>query len=144
MREDAMRWCMAALVIGCLAATQASAAKECESTHIRRSLDGRSIDLALITKCKPDAEAAPVAVPRPSTVGRHATKPRSEGSPERDRSLRGQRVDEPRRADTGQRPPTREENQSLDPMKGESWFYMGGKRCKTYQPMGETPRIICP
>jgi hypothetical protein len=74
---------------------------------------------------------------------RHAARP-SERSPERDRSPRGQRADEPRRADAGPRPPTKEENQSLDPRKGESWFYLGGKRCKTYQPMGETPRIICP
>jgi hypothetical protein len=88
---------------------------------------------------------------------------RATRSPERDRSLRGQRdqrdhsprgqrgdepraqrSDEPRRADAGPRLPTKEENQSLDPKKGESWFYLGRQRCKTYQPMGETPRIICP
>ncbi len=27
---------------------------------------------------------------------------------------------------------------------GESWIYVGNKRCKTFEPQGATPRIICP
>ena len=78
---------------------------------------------------------------------RHAARPSEHERPERERSQQPQRSEprEPRRTEGGLRLPTREENQTLDPRKGESWTYLpGGKRCKTYQPMGETPRIICP
>jgi hypothetical protein len=79
---------------------------------------------------------------------RNAARPSErERLQEREHPARVQRFEprEPRSAGGGPRPPTREENQTLDPKKGESWTYLpGGKRCKTYQPMGETPRIICP
>jgi hypothetical protein len=78
---------------------------------------------------------------------RHAARPSEQERPEHERPQRPQRAEprEPRRTEGGVRLPTREENQTLDPRKGESWTYLpGGKRCKTYQPMGETPRIICP
>ncbi len=86
---------------------------------------------------KPDIRASRPPAERPQERER---SPRAQ----RDHAQRGRRGDEPRRADDGPRPPTRAENQSLDPKKGESWFYLGRQRCKTYQPTGETPRIICP
>jgi hypothetical protein len=96
-------------------------------------------------KCEPGTELrgeSCVEVHKEKERDRHAARP-----PASERPARGQRIDEPRRVDeprASPRLPTAEENKSLDPKKGESWFYLGGQRCKTYQPMGETPRIICP
>jgi len=73
-------------------------------------------------------------------------RPRYAARPsERERPARAQHIDEPRRVDAAPKPSMRAENQPPDLKKGETWFYMGGKQCKT--PGGswaKDARIICP
>ena len=86
--------------------------------------------------CEPGTElqgTSCVAVRRPLERSRHAARPVEH---ERPRSVRTSRQAEPVHADTG--------SQSLGLRKGESWIYQGNKRCKTYEPPGSPPRIICP
>jgi hypothetical protein len=79
-------------------------------------------------------------VAKPPERSHHAARP-----PERDRPLRTQR--EPGRADAP-RPggATSYANVPIAPnnRNGESWIYVGKQRCKTYEPPGSPPRIICP
>jgi hypothetical protein len=79
-------------------------------------------------------------VAKPPERSHHAARP-----PERDRPLRTQR--EPGRADAP-RPggSTSYANVPIAPnnRNGESWIYVGKQRCKTYEPPGSPPRIICP
>src|SRR5262249_23204681 len=72
---------------------------------------------------------------------RHAARP-----PERDRSLRAQRYVEPGRADAPRPASSSYANVPISPnnRNGESWIYVGKQRCKTYEPPGSAPRIICP
>jgi hypothetical protein len=72
---------------------------------------------------------------------RHAARP-----PERDRSLRAQRSVEPGRADAPRPGSSSYANVPPSPnnRNGESWIYVGKQRCKTYEPPGSAPRIICP
>jgi hypothetical protein len=92
------------------------------------------------TSCEPGTELRGTScVAKPPERSRHAARP-----PERDRPLRAQR--EPGRAD-GPRPggpsyanvPIAPNNRN-----GESWIYVGKQRCKTYEPPGSPPRVICP
>jgi len=99
------------------------------------------------TTCGPGTELRGntcVAVP-PKTQerSRHASRP-----PERehDRAVRPQR--EPGRADPAPRPSGSQSyaNVPISPnnRNGESWIYVGNKRCKTFEPPGSAPRVICP
>ncbi len=78
-------------------------------------------------------------VAKPPERSRHAARP-----PERDRPLRTQR--EPARADVPRPGSTSYANVPISPnnRNGESWIYVGKQRCKTYEPPGSAPRIICP
>jgi hypothetical protein len=79
-------------------------------------------------------------VAKPPERSRHAARP-----PERDRPLlRAQR--EPGRADAPRPGSTSYANVPISPnnRNGESWIYVGKQRCKTYEPPGSAPRIICP
>jgi hypothetical protein len=78
-------------------------------------------------------------VAKPPERSRHAARP-----PERDRSLRPQR--EPGRADAPRPGGPSYANVPISPnnRNGESWIYVGKQRCKTYEPPGSAPRIICP
>ena len=78
-------------------------------------------------------------VAKPPERSRHAARP-----PERDRPLRPQR--EPGRADAPRPGSTSYANVPISPnnRNGESWIYVGKQRCKTYEPPGSAPRIICP
>ncbi len=66
--------------------------------------------------------------------------------PEREQSLRAQRHVEPGRADAPRPGSTSYANAPISPnnRNGESWIYVGKQRCKTYEPPGSAPRIICP
>jgi hypothetical protein len=125
--------------------THAAAAIERPTPEALETLQSRK-ERVCSPACKPGAElrgGSCVEVHR--EPAHHASRPSERERPDRERPPRAQRSDEPRRADSGPRTPTRAENQMLDPKKGETWTYLpGGKRCKTYQPMGETPRVICP
>ena len=98
------------------------------------------------TTCGPGTELrgnACIATPKPQESPRHASRP-----PERERPPRTQRDVEPRHTDA---PPRQGPGSgsyanvpTLDPRKGESWIYVGKQRCKTYEPPGSPPRIICP
>jgi hypothetical protein len=81
------------------------------------------------------------AVLKATERSRHAARP-----PERDQSLRAQGHVEPGRADPP-RPGSRSyANVPIAPnnRSGESWIYVGKQRCKTFEPRGSAPRIICP
>jgi caspase domain-containing protein len=82
-----------------------------------------------------------VAAPPAPERSRHASRP-----PERDRLARTHV--EPSRAETPPRPavgaPSYANVPALNPRNGESWIYVGKQRCKTFQPPGSAPRIICP
>ncbi len=82
-----------------------------------------------------------VATPPAPERSRHASRP-----PERDRSLRVQRSVEPGRADAPRPGSPSSANAPISPnnRNGESWIYVGKQRCKTYEPPGSPPRIICP
>jgi hypothetical protein len=83
-----------------------------------------------------------VAIAKPHERSRHATRP-----PERelDRSPRAQRYVEPWRADAPPRSPSYADVPiSPHNRNGESWIYVGRQRCKTFEPPGAAPRIICP
>jgi hypothetical protein len=70
----------------------------------------------------------------------HAARPS-----ERERPAGAQHTDEPRRVDIAPKPSTRAENQMPDLKKGETWFYIGGKQCKTLGgSWGKGTNIICP
>ena len=72
--------------------------------------------------------------------GHHTARP-----PERERPARAQHTDGPRRAEAAAKPSTRAENQTPDLKKGETWFYMGGKQCKTRGGgWGKETSVICP
>jgi hypothetical protein len=79
-------------------------------------------------------------VAKPPERSRHASRP-----PERDRPMRSQREPE-RRADAPRAGSTSYANVPISPnnRNGESWIYVGKQRCKTYEPRGGAPRIICP
>jgi hypothetical protein len=99
------------------------------------------------TACEAGTElrgTACVAIPKPQERSRHAARPPER---ERDRSPRAQRSVEPGRAEAPPRPgspsyatvPISPNNRN-----GESWIYVGKQRCKTFEPPGSAPRIICP
>ena len=97
------------------------------------------------TTCEPGTElrgTSCVAIPKPQERSRHASRP-----PERDRDRppRAQRV-EPSRAEAAPRsgPSPANAPTSLNTRNGESWIYVGKQRCKTFEPPGSAPRIICP
>ena len=70
----------------------------------------------------------------------HAARPSG-----RERPARAQHTDEPRRVAAAPKPSTRAENQTPDLKKGETWFYIGGKQCKTLGGRwGKESRIVCP
>jgi hypothetical protein len=81
-------------------------------------------------------------VAKPPERSRRAARP-----PEHDRSPRPQRYVEPAHADAP-RPGASSSyaNVPISPnnRNGESWIYVGKQRCKTYEPPGSAPRIICP
>jgi hypothetical protein len=87
-----------------------------------------------------------VAIPKPQERSRHASRPPEH---ERERSPRAQPHIEPGRAGP---PPVRgpvyqsyaNGSTSLNTRNGESWYYVGKQRCKTFEPPGSAPRIICP
>ncbi len=60
----------------------------------------------------------------------------------------GPRHVEPGRADAPphQGPPSQSYANvpTLNTRNGESWIYVGKQRCKTFEPPGAPPRIICP
>jgi hypothetical protein len=94
------------------------------------------------TTCEPGTElhgTSCFAIPKPQERSRHASRP-----PERDRP-RAQRV-EPSRAEAAPRsgPSPANTPTSLNTRNGESWIYVGKQRCKTFEPPGSAPRIICP
>jgi Caspase domain len=96
------------------------------------------------TGCEPGTElrgTACVAIPKPLERSRHASRP-----PERERSQRPQRYVEPGRADAPRPGSPSYANVPIVPnnRNGESWIYVGKQRCKTYEPPGSAPRIICP
>jgi hypothetical protein len=78
-------------------------------------------------------------VAKPPERSRHAARP-----PERDRPMRAQR--EPARADAPRPGSSSYANVPIAPnnRNGESWIYVGKQRCKTYEPPGSAPRVICP
>jgi hypothetical protein len=80
-----------------------------------------------------------VAMPKAPERSRHAAQP-----PERDRSLRAQRYIDPGRADVPRSGSYANVPISPNNRNGESWIYVGKQRCKTFEPPGSTPRIICP
>ena len=82
-----------------------------------------------------------VATPKALDRTRHAARP-----PEHDRSQRSQRSVEPAHTDAPHsgsyaNVPITPQSQNRN---GESWIYVGKQRCKTYEPPGSAPRIICP
>jgi uncharacterized caspase-like protein len=96
------------------------------------------------TACEPGTElrgTSCVAAPKAPERSRHAARP-----PERDRSPRAQRYVEPGRADTPRPGSPSYANAPISPdnRNGESWIYVGKQRCKTFEPRGAPPRIICP
>jgi uncharacterized caspase-like protein len=96
------------------------------------------------TGCEPGTElrgTACVAIPKPLERSRHASRPS-----ERERSQRAQRSLEPGRADAPRPGSPSYANVPIVPnnRNGESWIYVGKQRCKTYEPPGSAPRIICP
>jgi hypothetical protein len=81
-------------------------------------------------------------VAKPPERSRHAARP-----PEREQSPRAQRHIEPGgRADGPRAGSSSYANVPIVPnnRNGESWIYVGKQRCKTYEPPGSAPRIICP
>jgi Caspase domain len=95
------------------------------------------------TSCGPGTELRGTScVAKPPERPRHAARP-----PEREQSPRAQRHVEPGHADAP-RPAgsTSYANVPISPnnRNGESWIYVGKQRCKTYEPPGSAPRIICP
>jgi Caspase domain len=80
-------------------------------------------------------------VAKPPERPRHAARP-----PEREPSPRPQRYVEPAHADAPRSGSTSYANVPISPnnRNGESWIYVGKQRCKTYEPPGSAPRIICP
>jgi len=80
-------------------------------------------------------------VAKPPERSRRAARP-----PEREQSPRAQRHVEPGRADAPRPGSTSYANVPISPnnRNGESWIYVGKQRCKTYEPPGSAPRIICP
>jgi hypothetical protein len=92
------------------------------------------------TSCGPGTELRGTScVAKSPERSRHAARP-----PERDRPVRAQR--EPARADVPRSGSTSYANVPISPnnRNGESWIYVGKQRCKTYEPPGSAPRIICP
>ncbi|HKD26899.1 MAG TPA: caspase family protein [Xanthobacteraceae bacterium] len=93
-------------------------------------------------RCEPGTElrgTACVAIPKALERSRRASRP-----PARELPLRAQSHVEPGRAD-----PPRSQSYANEPISpnnrnGESWIYVGKQRCKTYEPPGAAPRIICP
>ncbi|HMA73082.1 MAG TPA: caspase domain-containing protein [Xanthobacteraceae bacterium] len=95
------------------------------------------------TTCEAGTELrgnACVAIPKPQERSRHASRPPEH---ERDRPLRAQRV-EPVPQRSGSQSQSYANVPTLDTRKGESWIYVGKQRCKTFEPPGAPPRIICP
>lgn len=82
-----------------------------------------------------------VAVPKALERSRHAARP-----PGRDRSLPSQRHVEPGHADAPRPGSPSYATVPVSPnnRNGESWIYVGKQRCKTFEPRGAAPRIICP
>jgi hypothetical protein len=93
-------------------------------------------------RCEPGTElrgTACVAIPKALERSRHASRP-----PERERPPPAQRHLEPTRADPPRSPSYANAPTPLNSRNGESWFYVGKQRCKTYEPPGSPPRVICP
>jgi hypothetical protein len=94
------------------------------------------------TQCEAGTELRGTScVAKPPERPRHAARP-----PEREQSPRAQRRVEPGRADAPRPGSTSYANVPISPnnRNGESWIYVGKQRCKTYEPPGAAPRIICP
>jgi uncharacterized caspase-like protein len=102
------------------------------------------------TACEPGTELRGticVAAPsKPPGRNRHAAR-----TPERvpDRSQRMPHQAEPMPGDARSRPMPVSPSYANAPIvpgnrNGESWFYVGKQRCKTFEPPGSPPRIICP
>jgi hypothetical protein len=92
--------------------------------------------------CGPGTELRGTScVAKPPERPRHASRP-----PEREQSPRTPRHVEPGRADAPRPGSSSYANAPISPnnRNGESWIYVGKQRCKTYEPPGSAPRIICP
>ena len=105
--------------------------------------DKHRFDIKLVMELR---GTACVAVPKPLERSRHASRPPER---ERDRSPRAPRHVEPGRADAPPRPGPGSPSYANVPISpsnrnGESWTYVGKQRCKTFEPPGAAPRIICP
>jgi hypothetical protein len=147
--------------VGCAASgIETDGTWDAASTEALRSFNQRTRSLAMVDQPTPQALEAvrshkervcPMpceagtelrgnnCVAKPPERSRHASRP-----PEHDRPLRAQR--EPGRAD-GPRPGSSSyANVPIAPnnRNGESWIYVGKQRCKTYEPPGSAPRVICP
>jgi hypothetical protein len=86
-----------------------------------------------------------VAIPKAPERPHHASRPPER---ERERSPRTQPNVEPRHAEASPRSGSGSGSYAnvpaLNPRNGESWIYVGKQRCKTFEPPGSPPRIICP
>jgi hypothetical protein len=82
-----------------------------------------------------------VAIPKAPERSRHAARP-----PERDQSLPIQGHVASGHADTPRPGSPSYANVPIAPnnRSGESWIYVGKQRCKTFEPRGSAPHIICP
>src|SRR5262249_35258149 len=95
-------------------------------------------------RCEPGTElrgTACVAIPKAPEHSRPASRPA-----ERERPPRAQRNVEPGHADAPRSGSSSYANVPISPnnRNGESWIYVGKQRCKTFEPPGSAPRIICP
>jgi Caspase domain len=82
-----------------------------------------------------------------AAIGKTADRSRHAGRPrERDQSLLTRRHVAPGRADAPQPRSPSYANLPIAPNNrtGESWIYVGKQRCKTFEPRGSAPHIICP
>jgi hypothetical protein len=88
-----------------------------------------------------EVRGARCAVPKATERSRHAARP-----PEREQSLRAHGHIESGRADAPRLGSPSYANVAIAPnnRSGESWIYVGKQRCKTFEPRGSAPRIICP
>ncbi len=88
-----------------------------------------------------EVRGARCAVPKATERSRHAARP-----PEREQSLRAHGHIESGRLDAPRPGSPSYANVAIAPnnRSGESWIYVGKQRCKTFEPRGSAPRIICP
>jgi hypothetical protein len=152
------------LRVGCAASVETDGTWGAASRQALRSFNERTRSLAAVEEPTPQALEAVrthkervcpmrceagkelrgmncVAMPPASERSRHASRP-----PERDRSLRAQHPVDPVRADAPRPASPSFANVPISPhnRNGESWIYVGKQRCKTFEPPGAPPRIICP